>query len=421
MPDHLTLLLVTDVFPPRCGGSGWSTYHLARALRSRGHRVLIARPREGLQGSQLTEYDAFPVHELGYTARGRQIPFVRGVVRQERFWPQFGHFLADLARREQVDLLHGQHLISIPATVRAGQVLGRPTVATVRDYWPTCPIGTRLPHCPETARCSAACQVCCLTHGRATLRPFVRAALPYVAANLQRRQQALRDADATVAVSNYVAQILRTEIPGLVPRVLPNFIALDDQHEESTPPPPGTDQPTVLFAGKLEPHKGADLLPLAMAAIPQARLLVAGDGPLAGQIAAEAAARNLQLALLGERPHHEVLALMRQADVLLFPARWEEPLTRTLLEAGSLGLPAIALNVGGNSDIILDGQTGLLVDDPEQLGPALATLLAQPVRRAAMAVAAQQQIAGHFSEAVVIPQVEQLYRELLHRRSGAAQ
>ena len=58
----LTVLLATDVFPPRCGGSGWSTYHLGRALRAGGHRVVVARPRGGLRGSRLGEYDGLPVH-----------------------------------------------------------------------------------------------------------------------------------------------------------------------------------------------------------------------------------------------------------------------------------------------------------------------------------------------------------------------
>ncbi len=443
MPDALTILLATDVFPPRCGGSGWSTYHLARALRARGHRPIIARPREGLRGNLLTEYDGLTVHELGFSSRGGSLPFVRGLNRQERFWPRFGQFLAELATREAVDLIHGQHLISIPAAVRAGKVTGLPTVATVRDYWPTCPIGTRLPRCPELQQCSTACQICCLSRGSAPLRPIVRAALPYVTANLRRRQRALLAADCTLAVSSYVAQVLRDGIPGLEPRVLPNFIdiesrvvsrtlkGINESREQQgnadstslTPPTTSThdsrltthdsSQPTVLYVGKLEAHKGADLLPAALAAVPQARFLVAGTGPLAAQITRECAERGVQLEMLGERPNDEVMALMRAADALIFPARWEEPLTRTLLEAGSVGLPAVALAVGGNPDIIIDGVTGLLAAEPAGLGPALASLLADPSRRARMTEAARAHIAANFAEAVVVPRVEALYRELV--------
>lgn len=435
MPDALTILLATDVFPPRCGGSGWSTYHLARALRARGHRPIVARPREGLSGTQRTEYDGLPVHELGFSARGGSLPFVRGINRQERFWPRFARFLADLAQQGGADLIHGQHLISIPAAVAAGERLGLPTIATVRDYWPTCPIGTRLQRCPELARCSPACQVCCLAHNRSALRPFVRAGLPYVAANLRRRQRALLVADRTIAVSNAVAQILREGIPGLTPVVIPNFISDEsaagsrqsaEGMEKGKPfafpsvPLPTADcrLPFVLYVGKLELHKGADLLPAALAAVPGARLVVAGDGPLAGEIAAECAARGVPLELLGERSHDEVLALMRAADALIFPARWEEPLTRTLLEAGSVGLPAVALATGGTPDIIIDGETGLLAAEPSELGPALAVLLADPARRERMAAAAPAHIAATFAESVVVPRVEALYREVIAARQG---
>ncbi|MGN6813377.1 MAG: glycosyltransferase [Thermomicrobiales bacterium] len=406
----LTILLATDVFPPRCGGSGWSTYHLARALRARGHRPIVARPRDGLRGARRAEYDGLPVHELGVSDRGTRVPLARGVTHQELFWPRFGRFLADLARREGADLIHGQHLLSIPAAVSAGRALGRPVVATVRDYWPVCPIATRLQRCPDLPHCSPACQVCCLSRGRAALRPVVRALQPHVRANLTRRQRALLDAACTIAVSTHVANVLCEFIPALTPEVIPNFITLDGEFVEQEEP---RDERLVLYVGKLEPHKGADLLPDALAAAPGARLVVAGSGPLDGFVARECAARGVPVELRGELPHDEVMALMRAADVLIFPARWEEPLTRTLLEAGACALPVVALATGGTPDIIADGETGLLATEPAGLGLRLAALLADPARRARLGAAARTRIAAHFSEAVVVPHVEALYRRLV--------
>ena len=410
MPDTLTLILATDVFPPRCGGSGWSTYHLGAALRSRGHRVIVARPRDGLVGTRLVEYDDLPVYEVGIGALSLNLPLVRGVSRQERFWPRFARFLTKLARRENAHIIHGQHLLSIPAAVAAGRRADVPTVATVRDYWPTCPIGTRLRRCPEHAHCSTDCQVCCLARGQVLLQPLVRLALPYVRANLRRRQRALLTADRTIAVSNYVAEVLRGGIPGLDPVVLPNF--LRDAEVRGAETEIAREEKLVLYVGKLEEHKGADLLPTALAAVPGMHLLVAGEGPLEAEVRAECARRGVRVDFLGQLPNGEVLELMRRAAALIFPARWEEPLTRTLLEAGSMGLPAVALATGGTPDIIRDGITGLLVDAPSALGPALAALLADPARRASMGVAARAHIAAHFTEQVVVPQVEALYREL---------
>ena len=411
MPDELTIILATDVFPPRCGGSGWSTYHLAAALRARGHRVIVARPRDGQADTRLVEYDDLPVYEVGIGTFGLNLPLVRGIVRQERFWPRFARFLAELARRENAQIIHGQHLLSIPAAVAAGRAVDVATVATVRDYWPTCPIGTRLRRCPEHAHCSTACQICCLSRGQPLLSPIVRVTLPYVRANLRRRQQALLRADRTIAVSRYVADLLRAGIPGLNPVVLPNF--LRNVEVSAAQAAVAREDDLVLYVGKLEEHKGADLLPAALAAVPQARLVIAGEGPLEGAIRADCARRGVRAEFLGQRPNGEVLELMRHATALLFPARWEEPLTRTLLEAGSMGLPAVALATGGTPDIIRDGETGLLAADPADLGPALATLLADPARRARMGTAARAQIAAHFTEDVVVPQVERLYQDAI--------
>ena len=74
----MRILLATDVFPPRCGGSGWSTYYLGRALAARGHMVQVVRPRflgaDTAAGGQPqvhgVEYEGLPVFEL-HVPRGR--------------------------------------------------------------------------------------------------------------------------------------------------------------------------------------------------------------------------------------------------------------------------------------------------------------------------------------------------------------
>lgn len=408
----MRLLLVTDVFPPRCGGSGWSTYHLARALRLRGHHVTIARPQTALPmlTRRVSHFDGFAIHELGLPRVAW--PLVRGLARQEFYWPRFGRFVREVARRGQVDLLHGQHLLSIPAAVRAGDDLGRPVVATVRDYWPTCPIGTRMP-CRATASvCSTACRIDCLARGNRVLRPAVWALSGYVAANLRRRQGALRAADRVVAVSAHVARVLRDGIPGLEPVVVPNFIDLDEFDRQA-----GDNlaraAAVVLYVGKLEHHKGADLLPSALASARGATLVVAGDGPLRAWIETECARRGINVELRGEVANEEVARLMRVATLLLFPARWEEPLSRTLLEAGAAGLPVIALATGGTPEIVRDGVTGLLVDRPAHLAGAVAELLGDRQRLRSYGIAARTQIAEHFSRDVVVPRMERLYRGAL--------
>ena len=62
LSNPLRVLISTDAFPPVCGGSGWSTYELARALRATGHHVLVTRPRVDQSSSVDVEvYDGFQV------------------------------------------------------------------------------------------------------------------------------------------------------------------------------------------------------------------------------------------------------------------------------------------------------------------------------------------------------------------------
>ncbi|HXT30553.1 MAG TPA: glycosyltransferase, partial [Vicinamibacterales bacterium] len=71
----MNILIPTDSFPPVCGGSGWSTYELARGLRARGHDVTIVQPKPGQPaGIRHGDYDGFRVHHFGVAAPN--IPYV---------------------------------------------------------------------------------------------------------------------------------------------------------------------------------------------------------------------------------------------------------------------------------------------------------------------------------------------------------
>ena len=79
----MRVLIATDAFPPVCGGSGWSTYELARGLRGRGHEVLVVQPRPG-SPERLREraYDDIRVVEFG--AAAPNLPYVRNYFKNER-------------------------------------------------------------------------------------------------------------------------------------------------------------------------------------------------------------------------------------------------------------------------------------------------------------------------------------------------
>lgn len=95
-------------------------------------------------------------------------------------------------------------------------------------------------------------------------------------------------------------------------------------------------------------------------------------------------------------------------DVLAMPSRFEEPFGMTLAEAGIRGIPAVATRVGGIPEVVVDGETGLLVpkEAPEALADALLSLLDDPGRRRVMGEAARERVRTQFLTEHMIDGVE---------------
>jgi len=148
----------------------------------------------------------------------------------------------------------------------------------------------------------------------------------------------------------------------------------------------GLGRPTVLSVGHLIARKGHDLVIQAMPELPQAELLIVGEGP--ERAALENLAHRVGVAdrvrLLGGLPHHDMKDIYSAADVLVL-ASSREGWANVLLEAMACGTPVVASNVWGTPEVVAAPQAGLLL--PERSGPAIAAavteLLAHPRDRAA--------------------------------------
>ncbi|MBN1484603.1 MAG: glycosyltransferase family 4 protein [Chloroflexia bacterium] len=415
----MRILLPSDVFPPRCGGAGWSSYHLARALRGRGHQVLVVVPVEGQRGRSRRSLDGLPVLEWGY--RAPALPFVRNLFRNELLWPRLARSLLELARSEHYEILHAQHSLTIPAAVLAGRRLSIPVVATVRDYWPLCYRATLLSDDGRPCqRCDLAAALRCL--GRGPLSALLLPLYPYVRANLRRKARSLARADAVVAVSQYLAGRLADVVPPPRLHALPNLVDLEeiDRIVAAEPETP-LDGPFMLFVGKLESNKGprelvAALGQLAAQLPPERRipLLLAGSGRLQPWIEAELAALGWPARFLRWAGHDEVLRLLARAELLLFPSRWQEPLSRVLLEACACGAPILAMATGGTPEIVQDGLNGALVPPQEAaFARRLGELLQDPEQRRRLGRGARRTAEERYAAPVVAARVEALYQSLV--------
>jgi glycosyltransferase involved in cell wall biosynthesis len=137
----------------------------------------------------------------------------------------------------------------------------------------------------------------------------------------------------------------------------------------------------LLAVCRLEPQKGLDLAVRALPEIrrrhPQAVLVVLGEGPQRGRLTELAAALGAPVSLLGRVP--DVTAWLRRADLLVHPVRWEG-FGLALLEAMLTSLPVVATRVSSIPEIVVDGETGVLVpaDDAPALAEAVSRVLDDP-------------------------------------------
>lgn len=172
----------------------------------------------------------------------------------------------------------------------------------------------------------------------------------------------------------------------------------------------------VVGLGRLVPVKGFQVLvkalPLIVSAVPSARLLLVGEGPLREDLLVEAQALGVgdRLELAGAQS--DPAPFLAAADLVVVPSI-NEGMGRVLVEAMALGRPVVATRVGGIPAVVADGESGLLVppDDPPALARAVGELLKDPGLRQRMGEAGRRQ-AEQFSLAVMESRLLHLYREL---------
>jgi phosphatidylinositol alpha-1,6-mannosyltransferase len=240
--------------------------------------------------------------------------------------------------------------------------------------------------------------------------------------------RATRRADATIAVSSYTREMaLATGAdPSRVHLIPPGVVVPPAPEGERDP------RPTILtVASLLSERKGHDViasaLPLVREAVPGARWVVIGDGPLRPQVEAAIATADVgdAVSLLGRVDDAERDGWLDRSSVFCMPSRVPpgglggEGFGIVYLEAGAHGLPVVAGNVAGALDAVVDGETGILVDpaDHRAVAAALIRVLSDPALASRLGKAGREHAEAHAWPRIAA-RVEALVDEV--RRGGGS-
>ncbi|MDI5971680.1 glycosyltransferase family 4 protein [Streptomyces sp. SL13] len=175
------------------------------------------------------------------------------------------------------------------------------------------------------------------------------------------------------------------------------------------------DGPLILSVGRLEPHKGHDLLLDAArewgGLRPRPTVVVAGEGADRAALQGRVDAEDLPVRLLGHRD--DVPELLAAADLVVLPSRFESyPLI--VHEAMRAGVPLVATAVGAVPELVGDAAVLVPKDDPEALAQAVSCLLADPALRARLSAEGRVQAATWPTQDDTIAQILSVYDELTH-------
>jgi glycosyltransferase involved in cell wall biosynthesis len=267
--------------------------------------------------------------------------------------------------------------------VDVDRTLGRvaPLVKFMHGYFGTCIGGLKMHAFPTPVACDRAYGLACAglyfprRCGQMSPLAFLRQW------RLARDHRGVRDAYAAIVVAS---EHMRREFvrSGADPARVRTNPLFPTERIEATPGPAPVD-PHVVFLGRMTALKGGDLLiravhhAVARLGRPIALTMV-GDGPARGEWESLAVSLQVSCTFTGWKSGPDRWPILERASLVAVPSIWPEPFGLVGLEAGALGVPAIAVNVGGIGEWLRDDVNGVSVAAPatgESFGEALAGAL----------------------------------------------
>jgi len=411
----MRILMLAQSYAPIVGGVERVVEDLSIELVARGHEVSVAtlqQPRLGPLSSQ----NGIEVH--GLASSTYRMPGI-GLDNERRHAPPLPDpetvlDLRRLLRRQRPDVVHAHNWLLhsyLPLDRRDGPALA----LSMHDYGLVCATKRFLNH---GAPCSGPGWVKCVRCAADYYSPAKGAGVALLTRAAERRVR--RHVDVFLPVSEAVrlrCGLAASEscrvVPNLI-RELPEPLPAGDPHLASLP-----SEPFILYFGDVTVDKGGAVLAEAYRSLRNPPPLV-----LVGRCFLEEVASLPGVVALGPMPHRYAIEALRRSLFTVVPSILPETFGIVALETAAAGKPIVASDIGGLGDVVVDGETGLLVapGDPAALAAGIERLVGDAGLRERLGAAARGR-AADFSPAEVVPQFEQAYevaRAARRQRARAA-
>lgn len=405
----MRILMLTQFYPPVIGGEERHVVNLSSALAARGHDVSVAT----LRHHNLSEFEV---------ERGVRLHRVRGSMQRigmlfsedsRQYAPPFPDpealgALRRIIRDERPDIVHAHNWMVHSFTPLKAWSKAK-LVMTLHDYSLVC-VQKRLMR--RNTPCTGPGLTKCLGCAGEFYGPAK--GWPTTLANSFWAGRERRAVDMFFPVSQATANGNQLDKYNLPYRVMPNFMPdhidiRDDDNDPLLSQLPKGD--FLLFVGDVTHDKGAGALLQAYAELNTQVPLVLIGRPFLPNLSKRLPQNVL---LMGAWPHEAVMGAWKRCTIGLVPSIVAETFGIVALEAMSMGKPVIATRSGGLADVVVDGETGLLVapGDPHDLREAMQSLLDNVEQREHMGVLAKQHVVK-FQAQSVVSDFEQAYQNLL--------
>lgn len=387
----MKLLLVTEYFPPAIfGGGELSAFLLAKELAKKEIEIhVLTSYFKGLKKEETK--DKIHIHRL--LATGKNPKTIKGNLQRLFLKKQI---------KKQISLLDKKHdfyLIHFLNTTSIVKYKNKKTYATINGYTNFCPKRNLWYKEKDVCRgCNPVKFTGCIASsdylGKVKMPGVIRYnPVMWLALYVEylRNKNSLKHVDRIIVLSDFIESLVNREC-----KKIPNVMEITPAKKYKL----NSKKVKVLYVGGEKKHKGIDLLEKDFRKIKNAHLFIAGTKKK----------NTKNITYLGKLEYKYMGSLFQQADIVVIPSLWPEPLSRAMIEALYYGCPIIATYRGGNPEGVKNNINGFLVE-PAELYGKLKLLIASKKLRKEFSKQSKRIYKEKFEKEKILKKIIEYYKE----------